>query len=135
MGVQLGPDGKPVPMAGDGKQGGQGKSGQNQSGQGNEPGSGREPGEGHDSNVAGDKASPQATKTEDVSAVAKDTGQGTASSESIYGAAEKGFSSPDYKRIYTDYKTVAEDVIERESVPAGYRSYVRRYFQLIRPRE
>ena len=40
-----------------------------------------------------------------------------------------------YSRIYADYKNVAEEVIERESVPPGYRSHVRRYFQLIRPRE
>jgi hypothetical protein len=131
MGVQLGPDGQPIPMAGDGS----GKPDQGKPGDGTQPGQGREPGEGHDPNVAGDTQSPEAAKTEAVSAVAKDTGEGTASSESIYGAAEKGFSSPDYKKIYTDYKTVSEDVIERESVPAGYRSYVRRYFQLIRPRE
>lgn len=130
MGVQLGPDGKPIPMAGEGKEQG---PGQPKPGEGQ--GAGREPGEGHDGRIAGEQRSPEAAGTQAVSAVAKDTGEGTASSESIYGAAEKGFSSPDYKRIYTDYKTVAEDVIERESVPAGYRSYVRRYFQLIRPRE
>jgi hypothetical protein len=29
---------------------------------------------------------------------------------------------------------VAEDVLEQENIPAGYEFYVRRYFQLIRPR-
>ncbi len=126
QGLMVGPDGKPVPMAGNGKSPGQ---------PGNQPGTGLEPGEGHDPNVAGEQASARSGETHDVAAAAQDTGQGTASSESIYGAAEKGFVSPEYKRIYTDYKTVAEEVIERESVPPGYRFYVRRYFQLIRPRE
>ncbi len=127
QGVALGADGKPLPMAGSGQAPGEGA--------GKQPGTGRAPGDAHDPSVAGEQPSAAASETQDVAAVAADTGQGTASSESIYGAAERGFSSPDYKRIYTDYKTVAEDVIERESVPPGYRFYVRRYFQLIRPRE
>jgi len=34
-----------------------------------------------------------------------------------------------------DYVRHAESVLERERIPGGYRYYVRRYFQLIRPRE
>ena len=37
--------------------------------------------------------------------------------------------------MYTDYRAHAEDVLERDQVPPGYRFYVRRYFQLIRPRD
>jgi len=29
---------------------------------------------------------------------------------------------------------VAEDVLQQEHIPGGYEFYVRRYFQLIRPR-
>ncbi len=122
----------PMPAPGAGQRPGQG----NQPGQGQQPGGdGRKPGSGHDPSLQGDASQKGKFDTHDVMAVAPDTGQGTASSETIYGAAQRGFSSGDYKKIYTDYKTVAEDVIEREEVPPGYRFYVRRYFQLIRPRE
>lgn len=131
-GVRLGADGQPIPMAGSGK--GQGKPGEGKADDGQPGGKGAEPGSGHDPNLAGDP-SKTGGKTQDVMAVAPDTGEGTASSEVIYSAAERGFTSGEYSRIFTDYKTVAEDVIEREGIPPGYRSHVRRYFQLIRPRE
>jgi len=69
-----------------------------------------------------------------VSAAAVDTGQGSSTSEVVYGAAERGFTGARYKNVYTQYHTVAEDVLEQENIPAGYEFYVRRYFQLIRPR-
>jgi len=52
----------------------------------------------------------------------------------VFGAAERGFTGNRYQKVYTQYRTVAEDVLEQESIPAGYEFYVRRYFQLIRPR-
>jgi hypothetical protein len=73
-------------------------------------------------------------KTEDVTAAAVDTGQGAASSEVVYGAAERGFTGSRYQNVYTQYRTVAEDVLSQDTIPAGYEFYVRRYFQLIRPR-
>ncbi len=130
-GMTLGPDGRPIPMPGGGQRPGQGGPGE-----GEQPGgSGSEAGSGHDPGLRGDEASPPQGRTEDVMAVAPDTGEGTASSEVIYSAAQRGFASGEYKRIFTEYETVAEDVIEREGIPPGYRSHVRRYFQLIRPRE
>jgi len=133
-GVTLGPDGQPIPMP-NGSDAGQapGRAG---SGEGDQPGgNGPQPGGGHDPDLRGDEASSPQGQTEDVMAVAPDTGEGTASSEVIYSAAQRGFASGEYKRIFTEYETVAEDVIEREGIPPGYRSHVRRYFQLIRPRE
>jgi hypothetical protein len=70
-----------------------------------------------------------------VSAAGIDTGEGTAAAEVIYGAAERGFRSKGYKDVFTEYETVAEQVFEKDDIPPGYRFYVRRYFQLIRPRE
>jgi hypothetical protein len=64
-----------------------------------------------------------------------DTGQGHAASEAVYGAAERGFVGRGYKDVYTQYRTVMEDSLSKDEIPAGYESYVRRYFQLIRPRE
>ncbi|MGC4091805.1 MAG: hypothetical protein QM756_28760 [Polyangiaceae bacterium] len=99
-----------------------------------EPGSGPQAGKGHDENLAGDATKPQG-ETHDVSAAAVDTGQGSASAEVIHGAAERGFVGKAYRDIYVDYQTVAEQALEHDQIPPGYRFYVRRYFQLIRPRE
>jgi hypothetical protein len=122
-----------VPGMGQGQ--GQGKS---PGGEGESPGGaeqgGKEWGTGHDPNLQG-KASSIDNKTHDVSAAGIDTGEGSASAEVIYGAAERGFTSKGYKDVFTEYETVAEQVFEKDDIPPGYRFYVRRYFQLIRPRE
>lgn len=91
-------------------------------------------GSGHDPNIAGERSKLDG-QTQDVSAAGIDSGEGTASAEVIYGAAERGFRGKGYKDIFTEYETVAEQVLEKDEIPSGYRFYVRRYFQLIRPRE
>jgi hypothetical protein len=53
----------------------------------------------------------------------------------IYGAAQRGFVGKGYKKVYTDYQTVAEESLGHDEIPPGYRFYIRRYFQLIRPRD
>ncbi len=126
----------PIPGMGSGQGQGQG-SGQ---GQGDTPGGqgagqgGKSWGTGHDDKVAGAKSELKG-HTKDVTAAAADTGQGTASSQVIYGAAQRGFVGRGYKKVYTDYQTVAEQVMNQDKIPPGYRFYVQRYFQLIRPRE
>ena len=76
-----------------------------------------------------------AGKTVDVRAEAVDTGQGRTNAQSIRAAASEGFASRSYKRVYRRYRTVAEEHVAKESIPDGKRAYIRRYFQLIRPRE
>jgi hypothetical protein len=120
-----------IPGMGQGQSQGSGKEGDSSGG--SEKG-GEKWGSGHDPNLQGN-ASRLDGKTQDVSAAAMDTGEGTASAEVIYGAAERGFRSKGYRDIFTEYETVAEQVFEKDDVPPGYRFYVRRYFQLIRPRE
>lgn len=120
----------PVPKSVSGQ--GQGAPGDKPGGR--EPGTGAEYGSGHDSKLVGD-ATDLKGKTTDVTAAGADTGQGTASSQVIYGAAERGFVGRGYKKVFTDYQTVAEQAIVQDEIPAGYRFYVRRYFQLIRPRD
>jgi len=114
--------------AGQGSQGG----GDQPGGQGNGQG-GKEWGSGHDPNLAGKATNPK-MGTASVTAEAQDTGQGPNRSEVIHGAAERGFVGRGYKKVFTEYNTVAERAIEKEDIPAGYRFYVQRYFQLIRPR-
>ena len=62
-------------------------------------------------------------------------GAGPSRSQTILGSAEKGFASTGYKRVYGDYTAVVEEVMSKEKVPPGYRFYIKRYFQLIKPRD
>jgi hypothetical protein len=121
-----------VPIPGAGKPGAQGQPGQSGSGS---PSAQREDwGSGTNDALKGD-ATKLKGQTEDVAAAAVDTGQGSASSEVVYGAAERGFSGHGYRDVYTQYRTVMEDALSKDEIPAGYEFYVRRYFQLIRPRD
>ena len=95
---------------------------------------GRGWGEGHDPKVQGQATNPK-MGTEDTQVQGGDTGQGGSRSQVILGAAERGFASRGYKKVYTEYHQVAEDSLSKDDIPGGYRSYVKRYFQLIRPRD
>ena len=91
-------------------------------------------GNGHDSNVQGGATSLKAG-TQDTQVAGNDTGQGGSRSEVILGAAERGFASKGYQKVFREYHTVAEEALNKDEIPGGYRFYVRRYFQLIRPRD
>ena len=60
-------------------------------------------------------------------------GAGSSRRETILTSAKKGFASASYKRVYGDYKKVVEEVMTQEKVPQGYKYYVKRYFQRIKP--
>ncbi len=87
----------------------------------------------HDGNVQG-KATNGKIGTQDTQVAGQDTGQGASRSEVIEGAAERGFASRSYTKVYREYETVAEEALGKDEIPGGYRFYVRRYFELIRPR-
>jgi hypothetical protein len=116
---------------GEGKDPGQG--GQDPGGSGQDKG-GRSAGHGHDPNLAGRPTNPK-MGTLDVQAAGIDTGQGASRSEVILGAAERGFKGGAYKKVYTEYRTSAEEQMHRDQIPPGANDHVRRYFDLIRPRE
>ena len=61
--------------------------------------------------------------------------KGASKSEIIKAASEEGFANTQYKDVFVDYESVVEEVMEKEKVPPGYRYYVKRYFQMIRPQE
>ncbi|WP_437924435.1 hypothetical protein WMF37_36220 [Sorangium sp. So ce291] len=132
----IGPGGKKIMMPGGQGQGqgqdGQG-SGQGNSNGGNQPG-GDGAGSGRGGEVAGKRTDPK-MGTQDVQAQGLDTQEGPSNSEVILSAAERGFKGTGYKKVFTDYHTVAEQQINKDQIPDGYRFYVNRYFQLIRPRE
>jgi hypothetical protein len=128
--VVLGPGGKPIPvdMPGAG------------SGQGDQPG-GQGSGEGGKEFGSGSGGDPKGESTDidgknvDVRAEAVDSGAGPTRAEVILSAADRGFTGKPYQKVYKQYRTVAEDQLDKEEIPDGMRFYVRRYFQLIRPRE
>jgi len=130
-GVGIGPGGKPIPVE---MPGGSGSG----SGEGDQPGSGA--GQGGKKWGSG-SANPlgEATDikggTRDVRAEGLDSKSGPTDAQVIVSTADRGFRGKPYKKLFKAYKTVAEDQIDREKIPDGMRFYVRRYFQLIRPRE
>jgi hypothetical protein len=62
------------------------------------------------------------------------TGPGPSRSQVIRIAAQSGFVSAPYRKVYGDYRAHEEAWLEQDDVPAGYRFHVRRYFELVRPR-
>jgi len=62
-------------------------------------------------------------------------GDGPTRSQVIRSAAQSGFASLPYHSVYGDYRAHAEAAIEADAIPAGYRFQVRRYFELVRPRQ
>lgn len=128
--LRIGGDGEPtamleIPGVGESQQGqGQG-SGQLRPGDG--------AGVGHDPTLADD---PTRMRGEHQTVrVEGEHGEGPSRSQVIMGSAQRGFADRGYRDVYTDYSGHAEEVLERDQVPPGYRFYVRRYFQLIRPRD
>ena len=91
-------------------------------------------GDGEASGADGDQPGEQADfDYEDHRLEGIDTGEGRSYSEIIQGAAEEGFATTDYEDVYVEYEDFAEEVIEREQIPDGYRYHIERYFELIQP--
>jgi hypothetical protein len=126
----LGPNGEKMLMLSRGQGSGSGQGGGGQQG----PGHPGKWGEGHDPNVQGAATNPS-MGTEDTQVQGSDSAQGASRSQVILGAAQRGFASSAYKKVYTEYRQVAEESLAKDDVPDGYRFYVKRYFQLIRPRD
>jgi hypothetical protein len=124
----LGQGNDPVIIPGLG--GGQGNQGQGQQGQGQ---GGERPGNQHDPNMLGNAT--QIDSKRRLTRVYGKEAAGPTRSETILGAAEKGFATQPYRSVYRDYSAVSEKVMSQQRVPPGYRFYVKRYFQMIKPRE
>ncbi|MCL2325774.1 MAG: hypothetical protein FWC40_04660 [Proteobacteria bacterium] len=61
-------------------------------------------------------------------------GAAPTTSEVIREASQSGFVTESYREVFQTYERAAEDVLEQEQVPQGYRQYVERYFDMIRPK-
>lgn len=117
---------------------GQGQKGQGQGqGQGQQPGGqGQQPGgdsygDGHDPNLMGDPTAESGNTTDE--SVSGLHGRGPSVRETVLSAAQKGFANKAYEKVYAQYKDIVEEVIRSEKVPSGYKYYVKRYFQKIKP--
>ena len=132
QGTVLMPGGGGIPIPVPGAAPGQRQSGGQPGSQGQEPGRGA--GAQHDENLRGAAIDPLG-RTQAVQVQGQQTGAGPSRSQVIRAAAGSGFASQPYRQVYSPYWDRAREVLHQGEVPPGFRSYVRRYFQLIRPRE
>ncbi|HEY4241708.1 MAG TPA: hypothetical protein VGM88_17925 [Kofleriaceae bacterium] len=131
---------------GQGQQGqggqGQGQQAQNGQGQGQGQGSGQgsgqpqqggqEAGVGHDDHLTDDPTAKGGyTKDEEIQGTQGASGSSTR--ETILSAAQKGFASTKYQKVYADYQKIVENVMRTEKLPASYKYFVKRYFAKIHP--
>ncbi len=111
---------------------GQGQ-GQGQNGQGS--GSGQQGdtwGTGHDDNLTGDPTG-KSGDTKDQELQGQQGHEGGSIRETILAAAQKGFASARYQKVYQDYQRIVEEVMRTEKLPSSYKYYVKRYFAKIHP--
>lgn len=90
-------------------------------------------GDGHDPNLFRERTGLD-DYTVNPDFVPGQEGDGPSKTRVIMTAAEKGFATRSYRDVHQDYSGVVEDALEKEQIPPGKRTYVRRYFDLIRPR-
>jgi hypothetical protein len=55
--------------------------------------------------------------------------------EVIRDASQEGFANESYRDVYKDYRGHAQSAIDNEALPAAARRRIKRYYQLIQPRE
>ncbi|MDY0062697.1 MAG: hypothetical protein RBU45_23000 [Myxococcota bacterium] len=102
-------------------------------GEGRTPADGQQAGTGHDPELLGEESRREAGFQEQQ--LLGKRGAGQSRSEIIQAAADRGFARVGYRDVYASYSGTAEEELARVRVPAGYRFFVRRYFELIRPRQ
>ena len=60
-------------------------------------------------------------------------GEGTSTVQTSKASAEGQQSAVSYKDTYTKYQKLSEDALTQEQIPLGYKFYVKRYFESIKP--
>ncbi|TXD38480.1 hypothetical protein FRC98_06250 [Lujinxingia vulgaris] len=126
------PGGEPPPggEGGEPNSEGQTEGGEYRPGESDTPG-----GEGPDEQAQGNGEGELDGERVQEQAQGQENSSGKTRAEIIRGASEEGFASAEYQEVYADYESIAEEVMERENVPDGYRFFIKRYFQLIRPQQ
>lgn len=62
-------------------------------------------------------------------------GEGASTVQTSKASAEGQQSVISYKEAYTKYQKLSEDALTQEQIPLGYKFYVKRYFESIKPSE
>ena len=94
---------------------------------------GSAPGKGAGGDPRGAKSKPMGVaRTERVKGIEN---EGPTIKQTFVEAAKKGFAKTSWQTVYADYSEVAEAMISRQGLPIGRKALVRRYFELIRPRQ
>ena len=60
-------------------------------------------------------------------------GEGSSTVQTSKTSAEGQQSAVSYKDAYTKYQKLSEDALTEEQIPLGYKFYVKRYFESIKP--
>ena len=60
-------------------------------------------------------------------------GEGASAIQTVASSAEGQQSSVSYKDAYAKYQKLSEDALTQEQIPLGYKFYVKRYFESIKP--
>lgn len=94
-------------------------------------GEGQGDGPGDQANDAKVKAAAQAGRTERLHG---QQGAGPDTKKTFADAAKKGFAHQAWRQVFVEYSAVAEEMLDKEHLPAGRRALVLRYFKNIRPR-
>ena len=89
-------------------------------------------GTGHDPNLQGDPTAMSGNQ-KDESVQGQQSKDGNSIRQTILAAAQKGFASAKYQKIYADYQRIVEEVMRTEKLPSSYKYYVKRYFAKIHP--
>src|SRR3569623_2001352 len=112
---------------------GQGKdrTGKDGQGDGTDPG-GEKWGTEHDENLTGDPTA-KSGDTKDQELQGTSGRKGGSTRETLLSAAQKGFASQGYQKVYADYQRIVEEVMRTEKLPSSYKYYVKRYFAMIHP--
>lgn len=62
-------------------------------------------------------------------------GRGVSRAEVIRDSSQAGFASEPYRRVFNDYRAFAQSALDHEALPSAKRQAVKRYYQLIQPRD
>ena len=99
------------------------------------PGSGGEQGDGAGTGKGGDnKGKNPKLASAQTHKLKGQHGDGPDTKKVFSDAARKGFAKQGWRESYREYSEVAEEMLDKESLPAGRKALVRRYFEKIRPR-
>jgi hypothetical protein len=95
---------------------------------------GRRAGKGSSGDPRGD-ASGKAAAAQELRLKGENSGQGDSETEMLAGEREEEPAEREYRANLQRYESLQESSLDSEPVPAGQKQLIRRYFQLIRPRE